>query len=138
MQYKIPVQIENEDPIFLWLSLRQLSIMMIWWWIAYSIFNSLIQVFPTEVALIPSGIVAVFAFLIAVFKHSEMTFIPFILSLIRFHTNPKQRTWTQWVDSFQPIDVGYVTYTQQDNNKKIDLSGKAKKLEELQKNINKL
>ena len=29
MQYKIPVQIENEDPIFLGLSLRQLTIIMI-------------------------------------------------------------------------------------------------------------
>jgi len=29
MQYKIPVQIENEDPIFLGLSLRQLAIMML-------------------------------------------------------------------------------------------------------------
>jgi hypothetical protein len=30
MQYKIPVQIENEDPIMLWLSLRQLMIIMVW------------------------------------------------------------------------------------------------------------
>lgn len=29
MQYKIPVQVENEDPIFLGLSLRQLMIIMI-------------------------------------------------------------------------------------------------------------
>jgi hypothetical protein len=32
MQYKIPVQIENEDPIVLWLSIRQLAIIFIWWW----------------------------------------------------------------------------------------------------------
>lgn len=29
MQYKIPVQVENEDPILLGLSLRQLTIVMI-------------------------------------------------------------------------------------------------------------
>ena len=28
MQYKIPVQVENEDPIFLNLSVRQLGIIM--------------------------------------------------------------------------------------------------------------
>jgi hypothetical protein len=33
------------------------------------------------------------AFMIAVFKSSEMTFIPFILALIRFHTNEKERKW---------------------------------------------
>jgi hypothetical protein len=30
MQYKIPIQIENEDTIVAGLSLRQLTIMMIW------------------------------------------------------------------------------------------------------------
>lgn len=30
MQYKIPLQIENEDVIVAGLSLRQLAIMMIW------------------------------------------------------------------------------------------------------------
>jgi hypothetical protein len=29
MQYKIPVQIENDDPIFLGMSLKQLIILMI-------------------------------------------------------------------------------------------------------------
>jgi len=41
MQYKIPVQIENEDPIFLGLSLRQLIIIMIAFSIAYGIFTGL-------------------------------------------------------------------------------------------------
>jgi hypothetical protein len=41
MQYKIPVQIENEDPIVLGLSLRQLAILMIGGGIAYSIFTGL-------------------------------------------------------------------------------------------------
>ena len=41
MQYKIPVQIENEDPIFLGLSLRQLMILMVGFSFAYLIFTSL-------------------------------------------------------------------------------------------------
>ena len=56
MQYKIPVQIENEDPIFLWLSLRQLGIIMIGWWISYSIFGSLVNSVGFEIAIIPSGL----------------------------------------------------------------------------------
>jgi len=57
MQYKIPVQIENEDPILLWLSLRQLTIVMIWFWIWYSVFKSLLPIW-TEVAAIPAIIIA--------------------------------------------------------------------------------
>lgn len=41
MQYKIPIQIENEDPIVLGLSLRQLTIMMMWGGLAYTIFKSI-------------------------------------------------------------------------------------------------
>jgi hypothetical protein len=43
MQYKIPVQIENEDPILLGLSLRQLAIIMVFFGIAYSIYTSLAE-----------------------------------------------------------------------------------------------
>jgi hypothetical protein len=93
MQYKIPVQIENEDPIVLGLSLRQLAILMIGGGIAYSIFTGLAPSVGTEVAAFPAIIVAMLAFMIAVFKSSEMTFIPFVLTLIRFHTNEKERKW---------------------------------------------
>lgn len=41
MQYKIPVQIENEDKIFLNLSLRQIMILMIGFSVAYTLFKSL-------------------------------------------------------------------------------------------------
>jgi len=57
MQYKIPVQIENEDPILLWLSGRQLAIIMIWGWIWYSIFQSLAPVLWNTVALFPAWII---------------------------------------------------------------------------------
>ena len=58
MQYKIPVQIENEDPIFLGLSLRQLMIIMIGFGIAYLLFQNLAPQTGGEVALIPSGAIA--------------------------------------------------------------------------------
>ena len=77
VQYKIPVQIENEDPIFLWLSLKQLVIIIIW----------------------------IFTLIVALFKHSEMTFVPFLLNLIRQIINSEPKKWVKWVDSFQPIDI---------------------------------
>lgn len=59
MQYKIPVQVENEDPILLGLSLRQLTIVMIGFGIAYSLFKSLEAKVGVEIAAIPSILIAV-------------------------------------------------------------------------------
>lgn len=105
MQYKIPVQIENEDPIFLGLSLRQLTIIMIGFGVAYLLFENLAPQTGTEVALLPSGFIAGITVMIAVFKYNEMTFVPFILSFIRFSIFPKERSWQNTVDSFQPLDI---------------------------------
>lgn len=87
MQYKIPVQIENEDTIFLGLSIRQLSIIMIGGGIAYSIFKKLEPAVGTEAALIPSIIIAGIAVVVALFKNSEMTFLPFFLNFVRMQLN---------------------------------------------------
>lgn len=105
MQYKIPVQIENEDPILLGLSLKQLTVIMIGFGIAYTIFTSLAPKTGAEIALIPSGIIGILTVLIAIFKQYEMTFIPFVLALMRMSINPKERSWLAGTDSFQPIDV---------------------------------
>jgi hypothetical protein len=43
--------------------------------------------------------------LIALFKQYEMTFIPFILALLRFNINYKERFWKQATDNFSPLDI---------------------------------
>lgn len=58
MQYKIPLQIENEDTIVLGLSLRQLGIMMAFGGVAYSLFKFL-EPQIGNIALVPSGIIAI-------------------------------------------------------------------------------
>jgi hypothetical protein len=138
MQYKIPVQIENEDPIVLWLSLRQLAIIMIWWSISYSIFTSLVNNVWTEIALIPTIVIAWLTLLIALFKFSEMTFVPYILSFIRYKSNIEERRWVKWVDSFQPIDVGFLASNQTKKEQNIDFSSKIDKINELENKLNKI
>ena len=138
MQYKIPVQIENEDPIIFWLSLRQLTIMIIWWAIAYSVFKSLVSSVWAEVAAIPSIIIAWIAFMIAVFKHSEMTFVPFVLNILRYNTNGKERVWVKWVDSFQPIDIWFTTNLDEKKDDEIDFKDKLDKIKELDEKLNKI
>lgn len=108
MQYKIPVQIENEDKIFLNLSIRQLTIMMIGGGIGYSIFKSLEPNVGAEVALFPTIIVIGIGIVVALFRHTEMTFLPFMLNLIRLNLNVGNRIWAKWVDSYPNIEIGYL------------------------------
>ena len=90
MQYKIPVQIENEDPIIAGLSLRQLAILLIGFWIAYSTFTSLAPILWSEIAAAPAILIAIITAIIALFKNHEMTFVPFILSLLKLNINEKK------------------------------------------------
>ena len=138
MQYKIPVQIENEDPIIFGLSLRQLIILIIWWAIAYWIFNWLAPNVWTELAALPAIFIWLITLLIAVFKHSEMTFVPFVLNLLRYHTNGKERIWVKWVDSYQPIDIWFISNQEDDKSENIDFQDKIDKIKELDDKLNKI
>lgn len=138
MQYKIPVQIENEDPIFLGLSLRQLSVIMVWFGLAYMIFTSLEPKTGPEIAFIPSGILGIITVLVAVFKQYEMTFIPFILSLLRKNMFPSERHWQQTVDSYQPIDIWFVTDEEQKKDNTIDIWNKIQSINELEEKLKKI
>ena len=138
MQYKIPVQIENEDPIVLGLSLRQLTIIAIWWWIWYSLFTSLWPSVWPEMAAIPSIAIFLIAVLIAIFKYAEMTFVPFILSFIRLKVNYEQRKWLKWVDSFQPIDIGFIVNNDSKTDSNIDFSDKIDKIKNLDNKLDKI
>ena len=138
MQYKIPVQIENEDPIFLGLSLRQLMILMIWFSFAYLIFTSLEPSTWAEIALIPSGLVGILTTMIAIFKQYEMTFIPFVLALILLNSFDKERKWEQGVDNFQPLDVWFLVATETKKKDSIDLSKKIDTMQDIQEKLKKI
>ncbi len=138
MQYKIPVQIENEDPIVLWLSLRQLAIIVVAWWIAYSLFVSMAQNTWPEIAAVPSIAIFLIWITIAIFKYSEMTFIPFVLAFVRFKTNLGERKWVKWVDSFQPIDIWYIVNIEEKIEEKIDFTSKIDKIKEIEERLNKI
>lgn len=138
MQYKIPVQIENEDPIVLWLSLRQLTIIMVGGWLAYSVFNGLVPQVGKEIAAIPGILIFGITLMIALFKQYEMTFVPFILAILRFNINYKERIWQKWVDSYSPIDIGYVAINQNKQDTQITLKNKSEQIQELSQNLDKI
>lgn len=138
MQYKIPVQIENEDPILLGLSLRQLAIIMAWFWIAYWIFKSLEPSFWWEVAFLPSWIVAFIWVAVAVFKIHHMSFVPFVLASVRLMVNAKERHWQMWVDSHMPIDVWYITLDNAVVDKKYETDSSLNKMKSLEDKLKEL
>jgi hypothetical protein len=113
MQYKIPIQIENEDPIVLGLSMRQLTIMMMWGGIAYTIFKSLEPNLGAKFALIFAIPFVVIGVIIALIKVAEMTFLPFVLNLFRLTLNARERKWSMGCDGYSDMEVGYVSMTTQ-------------------------
>jgi len=138
MQYKIPVQIETADRIIFWLSLKQLGILLVWWWIAYKVFTSLTQKFWFQVAIIPSIFIASLTVLIALFNYRGMTFFHYILSAIRFNVNLKERIFVKGIDSFQPIDIGFVTNNTWKREKDIDFDSKIDKITKLEDQLKKI
>ncbi len=138
MQYKIPVQIENEDKIIGPFSIRQLIILLFGGAIWYMIFKWLAPSLWAEIAAIPWIIIVVFTLVIVLFKHSWMTFVPFILNLIRLNVIWWNKLWQKWVDSFTALDIWYVVLNNKQENKKVDLENKKQKLNELKDKLNKL
>lgn len=113
MQYKIPVQIENEDPIIGNISLRQIIIMMGWGAIWYSVFKTLepqITGWPAAMVAVPIILTGV---IIALLKVSEMTFLPAALNFIRLQLTSRERVWEKGVDSYMPIEIWYVNEMKQ-------------------------
>lgn len=135
MQYKIPVQIENEDPILLGLSLRQLTIVMIGGWIGYSISKSLMNSLPIEIAAIPWVLLFAIALMIAKFKIAEMSFMQFILSFVRLKSNMEKRSWQQNIDSYSPLEIWLITTNDEQKDSSIDFSSKIDKINQLDEKI---
>ena len=138
MQYKIPVQIENDDPIIWPFSLKHLIILIIGWAISYMIYNWLAPWIWWEIAAIPAIFIFLIFLMIVLFKHSEMTFVPFILNLIRLNLNSDPKIWSKWVDSYEPIEIWYVSQEIEKKKNSVNTENKIKQIEELKDKINKI
>ena len=113
MQYKIPIQVENEDSIILGLSLRQMGIIIVGLILTFGFFNKFQDAIPKTPLIIICFVNAGIFFLVAKFRTHEMTFLPFILNLARYKINGNGakgdgRIWTRGVDSYSPLEIGYV------------------------------
>ena len=138
MQYKIPIQIENEDVIVAWLSLRQLMIMMLWGGIGYGIFKYAEPRIGVTIGLWLGGPFVLIGVIVALVRISEMTFLPATLNFFRLSLNAKSRMWSQWADSYSEMDIGYITPTIAVKEAKANKSYEQVTTDELDDNIGKL
>ncbi|MBP7823374.1 PrgI family protein [Candidatus Gracilibacteria bacterium] len=139
MQYKIPIQIENEDTIIFDLSLRQMGIIIVGVILAFGLFNKFEGRIPTTPLFIICIVIIAVFFVVAKFRTHEMTFLPFVLNLARFRINGnggnnQGRIWTRGVDSYSPLEIGYVqsdTYVESNHKHDKDISKLAEKLKKI-------
>ncbi len=113
MQYKIPIQIENEDVIVAGLSIRQLIIIMVWGGIGYAVFKSTETRISPQVGLILAAPFVLIGVTVALVRIAEMTFLPTALNFFRLSLNSKSRVWSQGTDGFSEVDIGYVAMNMQ-------------------------
>lgn len=139
MQYKIPIQIENEDTIIFDLSLRQMGIIIVWVILAFGLFNKFQGTIPnTPLFIICVVIIGIF-FVVAKFRTHEMTFLPFVLNLARYKINGnggngQGRVWIRGVDSYSPLEIGYVqsdTYVEKGKKHEKNTSNLAEQLKKI-------
>lgn len=139
MQYKIPIQIENEDTIIFDLSLRQMGIIIVWVILAFGLFNKFQGTIPNTPLFIICVVIIGICFVIAKFRTHEMTFLPFMLNLARFKINGnggdnQGRVWIRGVDSYSPLEIGYVqsdTYVEKGRKHEKNTSKLAEQLKKI-------
>ncbi|PZM85549.1 hypothetical protein DLH72_02045 [Candidatus Gracilibacteria bacterium] len=137
MQYKIPIQIENEDPIVFGLSMRQLMIIFAGLGLGYGAFSSLAPITGNNAASVPAVLIVIIAVSIALFKYSEMTFMVFLFSILRAWVNQSERYWQKGTDSFSALDIGYIVNTE-NKSQKIDMGKKREKIKNLEEQLEKI
>ena len=138
MQYKIPLQIENEDTIVLGLSIRQLVVMMIWGGVGYAIFRALESSLGPKWALVFAIPPIIIGIIVALIRIAEMTFLPTILNYFRLQLNSKERIWSLGTDSFSDMEIGYVTLPNEKKDSKNNASLESKMDDEASTKIGRL
>lgn len=138
MQYKIPIQIENEDVIVAGLSIRQLIIIMVWGGIGYAVFKSTETKLSPQIGLVLAAPFVLIGIVVALMRVAEMTFLPTALNFFRLSLNSTSRIWSQGTDGFSEVDVGYVAPNMQKASAEANKSIESKMSDEASDKILKL
>lgn len=93
LQYKIPQNVEIEDKIVAFLTMRHLIICGIGFGIAYVIYISLAKTYYAEVWLPPVIIVSLITVAIAFVEIKHIRFVKWFFLILEGMINPRKRIW---------------------------------------------
>lgn len=104
MQFKIPQNIDIEEKILPFLTLKQLFILLGGGAIAYLIYIASVGRYDPSIYLIPVVLVSVVTVLIAFFKMENITFIKLVLLMMESVINPRTRVWFHYAEPLSLLD----------------------------------
>lgn len=94
MQFKIPQDVQREDTIIAFLTLRHIIILSIGGTIAYGVYTGLGKIYILSIALPPTIVIAVITLAFAFFSIAGVPFHKVLLLLIEHYILvPSQRIW---------------------------------------------
>lgn len=94
MQFKIPQDVQREDTIIAFLTLRHLIILSIGGAVAYGVYTGLARVYILSVALPPTIVIAVITLAFAFLNIGGVPFHKFLLLLVEHYILvPAKRVW---------------------------------------------
>lgn len=119
LQYKIPQDVQIEDRITSFLTVRQMIVSAIGGGIAYVVYISLVDRYYAEVWLPPVVLIIALTLAIAFVKINGLSFVKWVLLLMEFLINPRKRVWEK--TKSDEIIFNFVTskrFTQEASQKK--------------------
>ncbi|MFN7160478.1 MAG: PrgI family protein [Candidatus Gracilibacteria bacterium] len=104
MQFKIPQNIDIEEKILPFLTIKQLFILLGGGAVAYLIYIASVGRYDPSIYLIPVILIVVVTVLIAFFKMENITFIKLVLLMMESLINPRTRVWFHYAEPLSPLD----------------------------------
>lgn len=105
MKFKVPQNVEIEDKIIAFVSLRQLFILMGGGGVAYIIYIVSVDRFPLTAYIVPVSVVIILTVLIAFFKIDNITFLKAITLFLEGIINPNKRIWQHYTSLPDHLDL---------------------------------
>ena len=140
MQYKIPQNVQIEDKIVSFLTIRQLIICSIGGGIAYVFYITLAPIYYAEVWGPPVFLTSLLTLAIAFLKINDIRFTKWVLLLSEFLINPRRRVWDKTANS--DLLFGFIhqqkSTPQKNKQNKEKIEKKQKDLSSLEENLHKL
>ena len=127
LQYKIPQNVQLEDKILYFLTMKQLIICGIGGGIAYTLYIGLAPTYYIEVWGLPVLLISLLTVAIAFLKINNISFTRYVLLALEFTINPQKRRWNNR-QTLKPILAAMLV---DDSKKKKELAQNTNEKEQL-------